>query len=62
MSPFDINFNGKEIYPVAETLDAREIPFVFVTVYGRNVCARRIAIAQSCRSRSGRATCERYSP
>jgi CheY-like chemotaxis protein len=31
----DINLSGKEIYPVAEALAAREIPFVFVTGYGR---------------------------
>lgn len=31
----DVNLNGKEIYPVAEALAAREIPFVFVTGYGR---------------------------
>jgi CheY-like chemotaxis protein len=33
----DVNLNGKEIYPVAEALEAREIPFVFITGYGRNV-------------------------
>jgi CheY-like chemotaxis protein len=33
----DVDLNGKEIYPVAEALDAREIPFVFITGYGRNV-------------------------
>jgi CheY-like chemotaxis protein len=31
----DVNLDGKEIYPVAEALAAREIPFVFVTGYGR---------------------------
>jgi CheY-like chemotaxis protein len=31
----DVNLNGKEIYPVAEALAAREVPFVFVTGYGR---------------------------
>src|SRR6266851_1501425 len=30
----DVNLNGQEIYPVAEALAAREIPFVFVTGYG----------------------------
>ena len=36
----DINLNGKEIYPVAEALAAREIPFVFVTGYGKKaLCA-----------------------
>src|SRR5262245_29681351 len=33
----DVNLNGKEIYPVAEALAAREIPFVFITGYGKNV-------------------------
>jgi CheY-like chemotaxis protein len=33
----DVNLNGEEIYPVAEVLAAREIPFVFITGYGRNV-------------------------
>jgi|HubBroStandDraft_2_1064218.scaffolds.fasta_scaffold146236_3 CheY-like chemotaxis protein len=31
----DVNLNGREIYPVAEALAAREVPFVFVTGYGR---------------------------
>jgi CheY-like chemotaxis protein len=30
----DVNLNGKEVYPVAETLAARGIPFVFATGYG----------------------------
>jgi CheY-like chemotaxis protein len=33
----DVNINGCEVYPVAEALAAREIPFVFVTGYGRGV-------------------------
>ena len=31
----DINVDGKEVYPVAEALVARGIPFAFVTGYGR---------------------------
>lgn len=31
----DVNINGNEVYPVAEALGARGIPFVFVTGYGR---------------------------
>jgi DNA-binding response OmpR family regulator len=31
----DVNLNGKEIYPIAEAPAAREVPFVFVTGYGR---------------------------
>jgi CheY-like chemotaxis protein len=57
----DVNLNGKEIYPVAEALAAREVPFVFVTGYGRGLCARRIATAQPCGSRSAGTTCASYS-
>ena len=31
----DVNINGDEVYPVAEALAARGIPFVFVSGYGR---------------------------
>ena len=31
----DINVDGKEVYPVAETLAARHIPFAFVSGYGK---------------------------
>ena len=31
----DINLDGKEVYPVADALAARDIPFAFVTGYGR---------------------------
>jgi len=31
----DVNVNGNEVYPVAEALAARGIPFVFVSGYGR---------------------------
>jgi CheY-like chemotaxis protein len=30
----DVNLNGEEVYPVAAILEARGIPFVFVTGYG----------------------------
>jgi CheY-like chemotaxis protein len=30
----DVNLNGESIYPVAEALAAREVPFVFLTGYG----------------------------
>ena len=30
----DVNINGGEVYPVAEALAARDIPFAFVTGYG----------------------------
>src|SRR5215813_8303671 len=31
----DVNLGGQTVYPVAEVLDARRVPFVFVTAYGR---------------------------
>jgi len=31
----DVNLGGQTVYPVAEMLDARRVPFVFVTSYGR---------------------------
>src|SRR5215472_14624237 len=31
----DVNLGGQTVYPVAELLDARRVPFVFVTAYGR---------------------------
>lgn len=31
----DVNVDGKEVYPVAEALATRGIPFVFSTGYGR---------------------------
>ena len=31
----DINLGGQTVYPVAEVLDARRVPFVFVTACGR---------------------------
>jgi CheY-like chemotaxis protein len=30
----DVNLNGKEVFPVAEILDRRGVPFMFVTGYG----------------------------
>ena len=31
----DVNLNGEMVYPVAETLAMRGVPFVFATAYGR---------------------------
>jgi len=31
----DVNLRGQTVYPVAEALDARSVPFVFVTSYSR---------------------------
>jgi hypothetical protein len=30
----DVNLNGEKIYPVAEILSKRNIPFIFITGYG----------------------------
>lgn len=30
----DVNLDGERVYPVAEALDARSIPFLFATGYG----------------------------
>jgi CheY-like chemotaxis protein len=36
----DVNLDGEQVYPVAEALAARDIPFFFVTGYGREgLCA-----------------------
>jgi CheY-like chemotaxis protein len=32
----DVNLEGEEIYPVAEILAKRGLPFIFVTGYGEN--------------------------
>ena len=31
----DVNLGDQTVYPVAEVLEARRVPFVFVTAYGR---------------------------
>jgi DNA-binding response OmpR family regulator len=31
----DVDLGGQTVYPVAKVLDARRVPFVFVTAYGR---------------------------
>jgi two-component SAPR family response regulator len=36
LAVLDVNINGVQIYPVAEVLAARLIPFVLVSGYGRN--------------------------
>jgi CheY-like chemotaxis protein len=37
----DVNLNGKEIYPVADILEQRGLPFVFVTGYGERTLPER---------------------
>ena len=41
----DVNLGGELVYPVADLLSARGIPFVFVTGYGRESIDRRFANA-----------------
>jgi CheY-like chemotaxis protein len=37
----DVNLDGKEIYPVADILKERGLPFVFVTGYGEHSLPER---------------------
>jgi CheY-like chemotaxis protein len=37
----DVNLNGNEIFPVADILDRRGLPFVFVTGYGERTLPER---------------------
>ena len=36
MAVLDISLNGQRSYPVADALEARGVPFVFLTGYGRD--------------------------
>jgi hypothetical protein len=37
----DVHLGGQTVYPVAEVLDARQVPFVFVTALGREALPPR---------------------
>lgn len=37
----DVNLNGNEIFPVADILERRGLPFVFVTGYGERALPER---------------------
>ena len=39
----DMNLNGTPVYPLAELLDQRSIPFVFLTGYGQHTVDKRFA-------------------
>jgi len=39
----DVNLGGEKVYPVAERLEARGVPFVFCTGYGLDGIARHFA-------------------
>ena len=34
LAVLDVNINGREVYPIAEALEARGVPFIFATGYG----------------------------
>jgi DNA-binding response OmpR family regulator len=36
LAVLDVNVNGIKVYPVAETLEKRKIPFLFLTGYGES--------------------------
>ncbi len=36
MAILDVNLGGKEVYPIAEIVGRRGLPFVFVTGYGES--------------------------
>jgi len=55
----DVNLNGTPVYPVAEELAARGIPFVFVTGYGIESIDRRFAKVQVLQKPIERETLER---
>ena len=57
----DVNLGGEFVYPVADVLVARDIPFVFVTGYGVESIESRFATCRSSRSRSSARCCRRYS-
>ena len=41
----DVNLGGELVYPVADLLSSRGIPFIFITGYGRESIDRRFADA-----------------
>lgn len=50
----DVDLGGQTVYPVAEVLDARRVPFVFVTAHGRGIATlilRAAAPRQAVRAR-----------
>jgi CheY-like chemotaxis protein len=34
LAVLDVNIDGREVYPIAAALEARDIPFIFTTGYG----------------------------
>lgn len=44
----DVNLQGDMIFPVADRLAARDVPFVFTTGYGEGVIPERYAAVPRC--------------
>lgn len=49
----DVNVAGEEVYPVAEALAERHVPFAFTTGYGKDGVHERWRASSWCRSRTG---------
>jgi len=44
----DVNLQGKRVFPVADALAARGVPFIFITGYERDSIPKRFASVPSC--------------
>jgi CheY-like chemotaxis protein len=44
----DVNLNGEKVYPVADALAERGVPFVFATSCSKEMIPRRYAAVTSC--------------
>ena len=53
----DVHLNGKTVFPFAAELEARDIPFLFATAYGRTAFRKNSAATWCCRSPSARWSC-----
>jgi CheY-like chemotaxis protein len=57
----DVNLNGEETYPLADSLAARAIPFIFATGYGSSGIKADGPASLSCRNRFSPANSPRQS-
>jgi DNA-binding NtrC family response regulator len=55
----DINVGGEMVFPVAEALAVRGVPFIFATGYGPQVVPERYAFAPHCEKPVGMAAVAR---
>ena len=53
----DVNLNGEKVYPVADALAERGVPFVFATSCSKEMIPRRYAAVTSCGSRRSAQDC-----